>query len=204
MISIIDYDAGNLRSVEKAINYLGFETAVTNDRDIILNSDIVVLPGVGAFGDAMKSIKKNNLDKVIYDCIDKKIPFLGICLGLQLMYEESEESPGIPGLCVFKGKIKRFPKEKGYKIPQMGWNSLNIKKKDGIFKDITDPYVYFVHSYYLDADDKNSVAATCEYNINFDAAVETENIALMQFHPEKSGETGLLMLKNFCRERINT
>lgn len=201
MISIIDYGAGNLRSVEKAIKYLGYECEITKDKDVILTSDKIILPGVGAFGDAMTSLRKEKLENVIFDIVSKDKKMLGICLGMQMMFEESEETPGVSGLGIFKGKIKKFNSSFNLKIPQMGWNNINIKKNDGIFKDLINPYVYFVHSYYLDAVDKDSVAAECSYGVTFDAAYECGNVSLCQFHPEKSGDAGLKILKNFLEEK---
>ena len=200
MISIIDYGAGNLGSVKKAIKFLGFDCKITKDKDVILSSDKIILPGVGAFGDAMSSLKKEKLENVISDIVSNNKKMLGICLGMQMMFEESEESPGVSGLGIFKGKIKKFDSSYNLKIPQMGWNNIEIKKKNGIFKGLENPYVYFVHSYYLDASDKESVAASCSYGITFDAAYEYKNISLCQFHPEKSGDAGLKILKNFLEE----
>ncbi len=200
MISIIDYGAGNLKSVEKAIKYLGYHCEITRDKDVILSSKRVILPGVGAFGDAMASLRKANLENVIYDLCDKKIKLMGICLGMQMMFEESEETKGVLGLGIFKGKVKRFSDDLGLKVPQMGWNNISVKKNGGMFKDVKNPYVYFVHSYFLDAVNKESVAAVCEYGIPFDAAYEEGNVSLCQFHPEKSGEEGLKILNNFLCE----
>ncbi|MDO4554830.1 MAG: imidazole glycerol phosphate synthase subunit HisH [Lachnospiraceae bacterium] len=198
MISIIDYDAGNIKSVEKALIYLGEEAVITRDANVILSSDKVILPGVGSFGDAMGKIRDYGLDQVIYDVVDKKIPFLGICLGLQLLFESSEESPGVKGLGVLEGKILRIPEKEGLKIPHMGWNNLKIKEGAKLFQGLSeDPYVYFVHSYYLKADHEEDVAATTEYSTLIHAAVERENIFACQFHPEKSSSDGLKILKNF-------
>ena len=200
MISIIDYDAGNIKSVEKAIQFLGKSCVITKDKDQILSSDKVILPGVGSFGDAMKRLKEYGLDKTIYDAIDKGIPFLGICLGLQLLYESSDESPNMTGLGILKGKILRIPDSPGLKIPHMGWNSLNVKANKTLFKGIeTDPYVYFVHSYYLKADNEDEVAATTDYSVRIDAGVEKDNIYACQFHPEKSSSVGLKILDNFIK-----
>jgi glutamine amidotransferase len=198
MISILDYDAGNIKSVEKALQYLGQEAVITRDRETILHSDKVILPGVGSFGDAMGKLKDYKLDEVIYEIVDKKIPFLGICLGLQLLYESSDEAPGVEGLGVLKGKILRIPDAPELKIPHMGWNSLNISEGAKLFKGIPqNSYVYFVHSYYLKADNENEVAATTEYSTHIHASVEKDNVFACQFHPEKSGEVGLAILKNF-------
>ncbi len=198
MIAIINYDAGNLRSVEKAFLYLGENVTVTADPKEILSADRVVLPGVGAFRDAMDKLKNADLVSVVKEVIEKKTPFLGICLGMQLMYEYSEEGEA-EGLGILKGSVKRFPKESGLKIPQIGWNRLEIKKDSCLLRGAeTSPFVYFVHSYYVDAADKSTVAATVTYGAVADVLVETENIHLTQFHPEKSSSTGLLMLKNFA------
>jgi glutamine amidotransferase len=198
MISILDYDAGNIKSVKKALQYLGQEAVITRDKNTILHSDKVILPGVGSFGDAMGKLKEYGLDEVIYDVVDKKIPFLGICLGLQLLYESSDEAPGVEGLGVLKGKILRIPDAPELKIPHMGWNSLNISEGAKLFKGVPqNSYVYFVHSYYLKADDENEVAATTEYSTHIHASVEKDNVFACQFHPEKSGEVGLAILKNF-------
>lgn len=198
MIAIIDYDAGNLRSVEKALNYIGEDTVITRDKDVIMNSDKVILPGVGSFGDAMEKLNNYNLINTIYDVVDKKIPFLGICLGLQLLFEESEETPGVTGLGILKGRIKKIPSIDNIKIPHMGWNSIDIKDGAKLFRRMSkQEYVYFVHSYYLEAEDENIVAATTEYGTHIHASVESGNIFACQFHPEKSSETGLHILQNF-------
>lgn len=199
MIAIIDYDAGNLKSVEKALQHLGQDCKITRNAKEILEADKVILPGVGAFADAMEKLQKYDLIDVIHQVVDKKTPFLGICLGLQLMFESSEEGPGVKGLGLLPGKIVRFPEKEGYKIPHMGWNSIEIKKGAKILQGIgTNPYVYFVHSYYLQAADPDDVAATTEYITQAHASVEHDNIFACQFHPEKSGDVGLQILKNFC------
>ena len=198
MISIIDYDAGNIMSVEKAIRHLGEDLIITDDPDCILSSDKVILPGVGAFGDAMDKIRKAKLDRVIYEVVDRKIPFIGICLGLQLLFESSQEAPGVPGLGLLEGRILRIPEKDGLKIPHMGWNSLEYRKDSRLFQNLPEePYVYFVHSYYLEAKNKEDVAATTHYSTLIHAAVEHENIYACQFHPEKSGAVGLQILDNF-------
>ena len=200
MIAIIDYDAGNPKSVEKALEFLGQQTVVTRDRDEILAADKVVLPGVGAFGDAMDKLHKFNLVNTIYDVADKKMPFLGICLGLQLMFAESEESPVVAGLGLLKGRIRRIPASQGLKIPHMGWNSLEITPGTRLFQGIgAEPYVYFVHSYYLEAENLEDVAAKTHYSVEIHAAVEHENLFACQFHPEKSSEVGLHILRNFAQ-----
>ena len=188
MIAIIDYDAGNIKSVEKAMNYLGQEAVITRDRDVILASDKVILPGVGAFGDAMEKIKEYHLTNVIYDVVEQKKPFLGICLGLQLLFETSEESKGVAGLGILKGDIVRIPAKQGLKIPHMGWNTIQMKEDATLFRGISkDAYVYFVHSYYLKAKEIEDVAATTFYSTEIHAAVEHDQVFACQFHPEKSG-----------------
>lgn len=198
MISILDYDAGNIKSVEKALEYLGEKAIITRDKDVILSSDKVILPGVGAFGDAMGKIREYGLDKVIYDFVDSGKPFLGICLGLQLLYKTSEESPEATGLGILDGEILRIPDAPGLKIPQIGWNSLSITPGAKLFKDVPEnSYVYFVHSYYLKSRDIKDVAATTDYSVNIHASVEKDNVFACQFHPEKSSSVGLQILKNF-------
>ena len=202
MIAIIDYDAGNIKSVEKALKYLGKDAVITRDREEILSADKVILPGVGAFGDAMYNLKKYGLDEVLREVAKRQIPLLGICLGLQLLFERSDETPGVEGLGILKGEILRIPDCPGLKIPHMGWNSIKIKKGARLFKDIPeDSYVYFVHSYYLQAKDPKIVAATAEYGVTIHASVEKENVFACQFHPEKSSKTGLAILKNFLAQR---
>lgn len=198
MIAIIDYDAGNIKSVEKALNFLGEEAVITRNHEEILNSDKVILPGVGAFGDAMEKLHQYKLVDTIQEVVEKGIPFLGICLGLQLMFESSDEAPGVKGLGLLPGKIIRIPKQDDLKIPHMGWNNIKIKEGAKLFQGIDlDPYVYFVHSYYLKADDEDIVAATTEYGVTIHASVEKDNVFACQFHPEKSSTVGLQILKNF-------
>ena len=198
MIAIIDYDAGNIKSVEKALLSLGQEVTVTAKQDEILGADKIVLPGVGAFGDAMENLRKRQLDAVIREAVEKEIPFLGICLGLQVLFEQSEEAPGVEGLGILEGEICRIPACEGLKIPHMGWNSLHLEHKGRLFKNVDEQaYVYFVHSYYLKAKDENIVKASTEYGVHIHASVEKGNIFACQFHPEKSSEVGLQILKNF-------
>ena len=199
MIAIIDYGAGNIQSVYKALKFIGADCKVTSDKDEILNADGAILPGVGSFGDAMDTMTKRGIKDTIIEYTKSGKPFLGICLGLQLLFPESEETPGVKGLDIFKGTITKIPNQnKTLKIPHIGWNNLSIKQKNGILKDIEgEPYVYFVHSFYLKAQDKDIVAATTQYGVEIDAAVQKGNIIATQFHPEKSGEVGLKMLKNF-------
>jgi glutamine amidotransferase len=200
MIAIIDYDAGNLKSVEKAFNFIGEDVVITRDREVLLNADKVVLPGVGSFGDAMEKLNTYNLVETIREIVAKKTPFLGICLGLQLLFEKSDESPNVEGLKILPGEILRIPEAKDLKIPHIGWNSLNFKNQGRLFKDIKEEsYVYFVHSYYLKARDEEIVKATTEYSVNIHASVEYNNIFACQFHPEKSGNTGLKILENFAK-----
>ena len=197
VIAIIDYDAGNIKSVEKALQYLGEEAVITRDAGEILMADKVILPGVGAFGDAMEKLNRYGLVPVIHEVVEKGIPFLGICLGLQLMFESSEEAPGVEGLGLLKGKIVRIPEGDGLKVPHMGWNSLSFPKKGRLFAGIPEnSYVYFVHSYYLQAEE-DIVTATAEYGVTIHASVEKGNVFACQFHPEKSSHTGLTILKNF-------
>ncbi len=198
MTAIIDYDAGNIKSVEKALKLLGQEVTVTRDHEAILNADRVILPGVGAFGDAMEKLRQYGLDEVIREVVGKKTPFLGICLGLQLLFERSEESPGVEGLGVLKGEIVRIPDKDGLKIPHMGWNSLEFKGNGRLFAGLSkEPYVYFVHSYYLRAEDESIVTAVTEYGVRLHASVESGNVFACQFHPEKSSDAGIQILRNF-------
>ena len=193
MIAIIDYDAGNIKSVEKAMQLLGQEVIITRDRETIMNADKVILPGVGAFGDAMSKLRQYGLDEVIRDVTAKGTPFLGICLGLQLLFERSDETPGVEGLGILKGEILRIPDKEGLKIPHMGWNSLKFQNNGRLFKGIPeDSYVYFVHSYYLKAADEGIVTATTEYSTHIHASVEQGNVFACQFHPEKSSDIGIL------------
>lgn len=195
MIAVIDYGAGNLHSVVNALDYLGAESVVTSDRDTILSADRVILPGVGAFGDAMRSMDEKGLTEAVKEAADGSRPFLGICLGLQLLFESSEESPGVEGLGVFKGSVVRIP-DHGLKIPHMGWNNISLAKKSAILPE-SNPFVYFVHSYYIKPENKEDVSARTEYGVTLDVAVERGNVFAVQFHPEKSGETGMGILKRF-------
>lgn len=200
MVAIIDYDAGNIKSVEKAVALLGHEAMLTRDREEILAADHVILPGVGAFGDAMEKLHSYGLVSVIREAVDKKIPFLGICLGLQLMFDSSEEAPGVEGLGLLPGRIIRIPEGEGLKIPHIGWNSLSFPNQGRLFQGIEEgAYVYFVHSFYLKADDPQIVKAATEYGTTIHASVELDNVFACQFHPEKSSETGLKILQNFLK-----
>lgn len=199
MIAIIDYDAGNLKSVEKALAHIGEESVITREFQTILNADKVILPGVGAFGDAMANLKRLELDKVIREVNEKQTPFLGICLGLQFLFECSEESPDVEGLGLLKGKISRIPDKEGLKIPHIGWNSLDFHNNGRLFAGLEEhPYVYFVHSYYLHAEEPGIVTATTDYSTCIHASVEKGNLFACQFHPEKSSTVGLQILKNFA------
>ena len=199
MIAIIDYDAGNLKSVEKALVSLGEDCIVTRDAETILGADKVILPGVGAFGDAMEKLHRFGLVEVIRKVAAAGTPFLGICLGLQLLFRSSDESPGVEGIGLLDGEIVSIPPKEGYKIPHMGWNSIEIKEGAGLFRGIENQsYVYFVHSYYLKADHPEDVAATTDYIVPIHASVEKGNVFACQFHPEKSGDVGLQILRNFC------
>ncbi len=200
MIAIIDYDAGNLKSVEKALLALGEEVLVTRDRTELLKADKVILPGVGNFGDAMEKLKSYGLVSVIKELTEMRKPFLGICLGLQLLFERSDEAPGVEGLGILKGEILRIPDGEGLKVPHIGWNSLHLQNEGRLFRDLPEePYVYFVHSYYLKAADPQIVKATTEYGVSIDASVEQGNIFACQFHPEKSSRVGLRILENFAK-----
>ena len=202
MIALIDYDAGNIKSVEKALQLLGEEVILTRDSEVLLAADKVILPGVGNFGDAMHNLKTFGLIPVIHEIAGRGTPFLGICLGLQLLFERSEESPGAEGLGLLKGEILRIPDNPGLKIPHMGWNSLSCSKDGRLFEGLEEnPYVYFVHSYYLKAKDPKIVKATAEYGVTIHASVEKGSVFGCQFHPEKSGGTGLHILKNFIERQ---
>ena len=199
MIAIIDYGAGNLHSVKNALDFLNAESIVTGDSETILNADKVILPGVGAFGDAMKCLEKSGLVETVKAVAKSGKPLLGICLGLHLMFEESDETPGVKGLGIFKGKIVKIPEKDGLKIPHMGWNSLHLQNNGRLFEGIPEQtYVYFVHSYYLQAEEPEIVKATTEYSTCIHASVEKDNVFACQFHPEKSSKWGLKILENFA------
>jgi glutamine amidotransferase len=204
MTALIDYDAGNMRSVEKALRALGDEPVITRDREILLRADRVILPGVGAFLDCRNNLVNYGLDPVIREVIAKGTPFLGICVGMQLLFSSSEEGRElnggelVPGLSVFPGGVRKIPETPGLKIPHMGWNSLKIRPGTRLLKGIPDgSYVYFVHSYCAEAEGQDFEAAETEYGMRVLAAVERDNVFATQFHPEKSSETGLRILKNF-------
>lgn len=199
MIAIVDYDAGNIKSVEKALQFIGEKPLVTRDAEQIRGADKVIVPGVGAFEDAMGRMNRYRLTEVLRETAAQGTPILGICLGLQLFFERSDESKNnVEGLGLLPGEIVRFPAKDGYKIPHMGWNSIHINPKSRLLHGIPqDSYVYFVHSYYLRAQRKEDVAASTDYIVEVHAAVERDNVFATQFHPEKSGEVGLQILKNF-------
>lgn len=200
MVAIIDYGAGNLSSVKKALDYLGAESEITQDKDKIMSASHIILPGVGSFGDAMKSMKERGLVDTVKNAARSGKPFLGICLGLQLLFESSEESEGIDGLGLIKGKIVQIPRDNGLKVPHIGWNSVEIKQKNGIFSGIDDgSYFYFVHSFYLRDAEKDAVAATTEYGVGIECAIQKGNLCATQFHPEKSSRLGLKLLENFLK-----
>ncbi len=200
MIAIIDYDAGNIKSVEKALLFLGEDVKITRDKNEILEADGVILPGVGAFGNAMEKLHAYGLVEVIHKCVEANKPFLGICLGLQLLFEESEESPGVKGLHVLDGKIVRIPADEGLKVPHIGWNNLTFPNKGRLYEGVPeDAYVYFVHSYYLQAADEKQVVAATQYGTYIHASVEKGNVFACQFHPEKSSDVGMQILRNFIK-----
>ena len=199
MIAIVDYGAGNLHSVKNALDFIGAKSVVTGNASIINSADKVIRPGVGAFGDAMARLNESGLTDAVKQAVSDGKPFLGICLGLHMLFEESEESKGAKGLGIFKGKIVKIP-DTGLKIPHMGWNSISVAKDSRILKNIGDePYVYFVHSYYIKPEDEGIVSAYTEYGARLGIAIEKDNVFATQFHPEKSGDVGMTILKNFVK-----
>jgi glutamine amidotransferase len=202
MIAIMNYGIGNLGSVKNALDYLGFDSIITSDKEVKLSSDKVILPGVGAFNDAIETFKSYGFIEVVNELIKKNTPILGICVGMQLLFEESEEYGIHKGLVLLKGRIVKFPQEKDnitYKIPQIGWNQIEVMNDNKLLNGLDNKEVYFVHSYYLDNPDKEDVIVTTEYaGITYASAVRKGNLYATQFHPEKSGEVGLAILKNFC------
>lgn len=193
MIVIINYGTGNLKSIKNGLLKAGTEAVISSDVNEMEKADALILPGVGAFGNAMEKLQ--NFKDTIYDHINAGKPFLGVCLGQQILFTESEESKGVKGLDIIKGRVLRLPE--GLKIPHMGWNNLEIKKDCNLLEGINDDYMYFVHSYYVKPEDENIIAATTNYGIDVPAAICKENVFATQFHPEKSGEKGLKILKNF-------
>ncbi len=197
LISIIDYGMGNLRSVEKALEYIGEKSVITSDKEKILNSNGIILPGVGAFPDAMKNLKEKELDEVLRKAVHNKIPILGICLGMQLLFTKGEEVKDCDGLGIFEGTIKKMYGD--IKIPHMGWNSLNMKNKCKLLEGIDEgSYVYFVHSFYAQIESREIVRAVSKYGVDVPAVVSQGNLFGVQFHPEKSGDVGIKILKNFA------
>ena len=200
MTVIINYGAGNVGSVEKAVRYIGRDAVISDRPGDIDKADSVILPGVGAFGSTAEALGRRGLTDCVRGYIASGRPFLGICLGLQILFDGSEEAPGVEGLHVFGGKVLRIPSEGGLKVPHIGWNSLKLNRACPLFAGLDgEPYVYFVHSYYLKADDPSIVAATTEYGVTIHAAVWKDNCFATQFHPEKSGDAGLTILGNFLR-----
>lgn len=201
MIAIIDYGVGNLRSVEKAIEQVGGKSIVTADLQLLRQADAVILPGVGAFEEAMNKLEQSGTIDILREAINANKPFLGICLGMQMLFEYSEEGTGkVPGVGIFQGSVKKFTVEKcgQLKIPQIGWNNINIKSDNALLGQINNnEYFYFVHSYYVESNERSIVAATADYGFEFDAAIASGNVFATQFHPEKSGAVGLKLLKNF-------
>lgn len=193
MIVIINYGTGNLKSIKNGFLKIGKEAIISSDMDKMEKADALILPGVGAFGNAMKHLEKYK--NIIHEHINSGKPFLGVCLGQQILFTKSEESKGVNGLDIFKGEVIRLPE--GLKIPHMGWNNLKIVNKCPLLKGINNNYMYFVHSYYVKPDDPNIIAATTDYGIDVPAVVFRDNVYATQFHPEKSGEIGLNILKNF-------
>ncbi len=196
MIAIIDYGVGNLGSVKNAFDYLGLECVVTSDKDVILNAEKVVLPGVGAFADAMNSFLALGLDKTLFECIKQNKPILGICVGMQMLFEYSYEYGIHKGLGIFKGNVIKFD-DTNYKVPHMGWNNISVKSDNPLLKDLDNQYVYFVHSYHIDTINEATIATANYADIEYTCAVRKDNVYALQFHPEKSGEIGLKILKNF-------
>lgn len=198
MISIIDYGAGNLKSVQNALAYLECPSRIIDDPRELMASQAAILPGVGAFGDAMNSMNRTGFADAVREYAASGRPLLGICLGMQLLFDASEESPGVQGLSVLPGTLRRIPNTDGQKVPHMGWNSLQMIQTGGVFRGIAQgSYVYFVHSYYLSCSGDDFIAAATQYGVPIGAAVQKGNVAATQFHPEKSGEVGLTMLRNF-------
>ena len=203
MVAIIDYGAGNLQSVKKALDFIGAESVITGDKDEINAASHIILPGVGSFADAMSCIRERDLESTIKQAADGSKYFLGICLGLQLLFSSSEESPNVKGLGVFDGEIVTIPRNNGLKVPHIGWNSVELKQRNGIFENINDnSYFYFVHSYYLKNAPEEIVAGVTEYGVPIQCAVQKGRVCATQFHPEKSGEAGIALLRNFVNQEV--
>ena len=197
MIAIIDYGMGNIGSVQKALDKLGYQSRLTSDHQEIRGADGIILPGVGAFGQAMQNLESYGLTEILKERAGSGVPFLGICLGLQILFDSSEEAPGVKGLSIVPGRVVRF--KPGLKVPHMGWNELEIRNRHGMFADVVDgTMVYFVHSYYAVPDNPEDIAAVSDYGLTFAAAVTCGNLSATQFHPEKSGDKGLAMLDAFA------
>ncbi|MDL1871352.1 imidazole glycerol phosphate synthase subunit HisH [Deltaproteobacteria bacterium PRO3] len=199
MIAILDYDMGNLRSVSKAVEDVGGKCAVTRDPKRAAKADKLILPGVGAFKDCMANLESYGLIEPIREFIASGRPFLGICLGMQLLMDESEEGGRHRGLGILPGKVRRFSPELGLKVPHMGWNRLKLKGKPRLLEGMEGDYVYFVHSYYVAPEKKKAIAAVSDYGLEFAASLESDNIFATQFHPEKSQKVGLGLLKRFVK-----
>lgn len=200
MIAIIDYGSGNLKSIGNGFQQVGADVLITRDKKELSKADALILPGVGAFGTAMQNLTEYK--ETIHQHIRDEKPFLGVCLGLQVLFGESEENPGIKGLELLPGKVVRFPESRengGRKVPHMGWNNLNIRRKSSLIEGIGKNYMYFVHSYYLEPDDDEIVVATVDYGLDVPAIVAQDNVFATQFHPEKSGVAGLKILENFLK-----
>lgn len=203
MVAIIDYGAGNLQSVKKALDFIGAESVITGSKNEINAASHIILPGVGSFADAMSCIRERDLEDTIKQAADGSKYFLGICLGLQLLFSSSEESPNVKGLGVFDGKIVTIPRNNGLKVPHIGWNSVELKQRNGIFENINDDsYFYFVHSYYLKDAPEEIVAGVTEYGVSIQCAVQKGRVCATQFHPEKSGEAGIALLRNFVNQEV--
>lgn len=198
MIAIIDYGMGNLRSVQKSFEKVGYQAKITDKKEELLDAVGVVLPGVGAFKDAMNNLQELDLIDTIYQVVEEGKPFLGICLGFQLLFSESDEFGHTKGLDIVSGSVKKFPDTLGLKIPHMGWNQLNLKQDNRIYDGLADgEFQYFVHSYYVETEDEEVIGATSDYGIEFVASIAKDNVYGAQFHPEKSSDKGLQILKNF-------
>ena len=200
MITIIDYGSGNLKSIRNGFQRIGAKVKISQDPNEMEEAESLILPGVGAFGNAMENLSKYK--DTIHNHIEDGKAFLGVCLGLQVLFSQSQESPGVKGLEVFKGEVARFPeslKEEGKKIPHMGWNDLQIKRKCPVLDGVGNDFMYFVHSYYVKPDNEDIVVATVDYRVKVPAVVSQDNVIATQFHPEKSGEIGLNILRNFVK-----